>query len=86
MWATTDPALIKTVVPNSVYMTAYCYRGAYTPVGQYLNWTGVCAYPGATVEALCFSSGGSSPGKIYVTVSLATGRATMSNLVAATCP
>ena len=82
-WATTDQPVIKTVVPNSVDMTAYCYRGAITPTGQYLNWTGVCADPGATVEALCFDSGGS---KITVTIALATGEVTSSGLVPGTCP
>ena len=44
-WSTSDPAMIKNVIPNSVKITAYCYRGGFTPTGQYLNWTGVC--PGA---------------------------------------
>jgi len=85
-WATTDKPLLRTIVPNTVNITAYCYRGAFTPTGQYLNWTGVCTYPGATVEALCFNAGGSNPSKIRLFVSLATGGVTMSDPVAGACP
>jgi type II secretory pathway pseudopilin PulG len=85
-WSTTDPAMIRTIVPNSVNITAYCYRGGFTPTGQYLNWTGACASPGATTEAICFSAGGSNPTKIYVTVRFATGEATLSGVRAGACP
>jgi len=85
-WSTTDQPVMKTVVPNSVYITAYCYRGAFVPNGQYLNWTGVCGTPGATIEALCFDNGGPHPSKIYVTIALATGGVTLSRPIAGTCP
>lgn len=85
-WSTTDPAMMRTIVPNSVTITAYCYRGAFTPTGQYLNWTGACASPGATVEAMCFSAGGTNPTKIYMSITLATGEATLSGMKSGACP
>jgi len=85
-WSTSDPALMRTIVPNSVNMTAYCYRGAYTPTGTYLNWTGVCSSPGTSTEAMCFNSVGANPTKIYVTIQLATGGTTLSGLKSGTCP
>jgi prepilin-type N-terminal cleavage/methylation domain-containing protein len=82
-WSTSDPAMIKNVIPNSVKITAYCYRGAFTPTGQYLNWTGVCPGAGASIEALCFDGGGQ---KFYLTIQVATGEVSLSAKQSGSCP
>jgi len=69
------PVILKTAIPNSLNMTANCYRGAYSPSGNYTD--SPCNTKTATMEVICVDAGGPFPYAMDIIVVFATGQLTM---------